>query len=79
VSALISEIARASEEQSASVGQFNATVTGLDNMTQRNAALAEQSTAAAASLAQQARELAAAIAVFTLDDRPGQQEPALAA
>ena len=79
VSALISEIARASEAQSASVGQFNATVTGLDNMTQRNAALAEQSTAAAASLAQQARELAAAIAVFTLGDRPGHQEPALAA
>ena len=73
VTALISVIARASEEQSYSVSQVTSAVTSLDTMTQSNAALAEQGTAAAVTLSRQARDLAAAIAVFSLSE-PGQRE-----
>jgi methyl-accepting chemotaxis protein len=65
VSELIAEIARASEEQAASVGSVGSTVTQLDEMTQRNAALAEQSSAAARALRGQAEGLTQAIAVFS--------------
>ncbi|HEU4621355.1 MAG TPA: methyl-accepting chemotaxis protein, partial [Burkholderiaceae bacterium] len=80
VNDLIGEIAKASDEQSISVGQVNTAVTDLDTMTQRNAALAEQSTAAAQSLSQQAEELAAAIAVFKLtNDEAGSKTQTAAA
>jgi methyl-accepting chemotaxis protein len=75
VNDLIAEIARASEEQSESVTQVNSAVTRLDTMTQSNAALAEQGTAAAVTLSQQAHDLAAAISVFSLADS-AQPEPA---
>ncbi|MFO1270625.1 MAG: methyl-accepting chemotaxis protein [Rubrivivax sp.] len=64
VNALIAEIARASDEQAASVGTVGGAVSHLDRMTQQNAALAEQSTAAAMSLRSQAEGLTRAIAVF---------------
>jgi len=64
VSLLISEIARASEEQAASVSSVGSAVGQLDQMTRRNAALAEQSTAAATALRSQAEGLTQAIAVF---------------
>ena len=77
VTELISVIARASEEQSSSVSQVTSAVTSLDTMTQSNAALAEQGTAAAATLSRQARDLAEAISVFSLSE-PGQREAVLA-
>jgi len=64
VNALITEIARASEEQAGAVSSVGSAVSHLDEMTQRNAALAEQSTAAAMSLRSQAQGLTQAIAVF---------------
>jgi methyl-accepting chemotaxis protein len=42
-------------------------VTQLDRVTQQNAALVEESAAAADSLSQQAAELVEAVSVFTLD------------
>ena len=71
VSTLIAEIARASEEQAESIGLVSATVQQLDTMTQQNAALAEQSTAAAGSLRDQAEGLQGAIAAFQLQHLPG--------
>jgi len=47
-------------------------VTQLDQMTQQNAALVEQSSAAAESLQEQAKRLAQAIAVFKLTPDGGQ-------
>jgi len=68
---LINAIARASVQQSASVGEVSVVVRELDETTQRNAALAEQTTAAAGSLAIQAQRLAHAVAVFQFGDDDG--------
>lgn len=64
VTALVSEIAAVSLEQASGVGQVHRAVTDLDNTTQQNAALVEQSAAAAASLNLQASRLAEAVAVY---------------
>jgi methyl-accepting chemotaxis protein len=63
---VIGEIARAAREQSSGLGEVNRAVTDLDQMTQQNAALVEQSAAAADSLRQQAARLAAASSSFRL-------------
>ena len=62
----IGEISTAANEQSDGIGQVNTAVTHLDQMTQQNAALVEQSAAAAESLREQAHRLASAVAVFRL-------------
>jgi methyl-accepting chemotaxis protein len=66
VNDLIGEITSATLEQSGGIGQVNQAVTQLDHMTQQNAALVEQSGAAAASLRQQADRLSDAVAIFRL-------------
>jgi methyl-accepting chemotaxis protein len=66
VSAIIGEIATAANEQSAGIGQVNQAVTHLEGMTQQNAALVEQSAAAAESLKQQASALEGVVAKFRL-------------
>ena len=63
---LIGEISRATQEQSAGVGLVNESVGELDGMTQQNAALVEQSAAAAISLKDQAERLAHAVGQFDL-------------
>jgi len=63
---IISEIAAAAREQSAGIGQVNGAVGQLDRMTQQNAALVEQSAAAAASMKEQADRLAEVVGVFRL-------------
>ena len=62
----IGEITAAVIEQSNSIGQVHGTVHQLDQMTQQNAAMVEQSAAAADSLKGQAGRLAAAVASFKL-------------
>jgi methyl-accepting chemotaxis protein len=66
VSDLIGEITSSTLEQSNGIGQVNQAVTQLDQMTQQNAALVEQSAAAAQSLRDQADTLAQAVSVFKL-------------
>jgi len=66
VSDVIGEITSSSNEQSDGIGQVNTAVNQLDQMTQQNAALVEQSTAAAESLRQQAHRLSEALAGFRL-------------
>ncbi len=66
VSDLISEISAATTEQTSGIGQVNDAVTQLDQMTQQNAALVEESAAAAESLRNQAQQLVGAVAVFKL-------------
>jgi methyl-accepting chemotaxis protein len=68
VTDLINEISAASVEQTTGIGQIGDAVTQLDQVTQQNAALVEESAAAADSLQQQASQLAQAISFFTLDD-----------
>ncbi len=50
VNALIGVISNATQEQSSGIGQVNVAVSQLDQMTQQNAALVEQSAGAAESL-----------------------------
>jgi methyl-accepting chemotaxis protein len=71
VADIIGEITAATSEQSTGVGQINTAINHLDQMTQQNAALVEQSSAAAESLRVQAQQLAQAIQVFkTAGSRP---------
>ncbi|MEH0168580.1 methyl-accepting chemotaxis protein [Paucibacter sp. JuS9] len=64
VSDMIGEIAASATEQRDGIAQVNVAVTGLDQMTQQNAALVEQSAAAASSLREQAQRLAEVVSVF---------------
>jgi methyl-accepting chemotaxis protein len=66
VSDIVGEISHAAGEQSQGIGQVNTAVAELDRMTQQNAALVEQSAAAASSLKDQALRLAGAVAAFKL-------------
>jgi methyl-accepting chemotaxis protein len=66
VSKLISEISSATQEQSHGIVQVNGAVTLLDQATQQNAALVEQSAAAAESLKRQAAHLAEVMSMFKL-------------
>ncbi len=68
VTDIIGEITAASSEQSDGIGQINGSVSQLDQMTQQNAALVEQSAAAAESLKDQTARLSQAVSVFRLDD-----------
>ncbi|OQW89498.1 MAG: methyl-accepting chemotaxis protein [Rhodoferax ferrireducens] len=69
VADVIGEITSASGLQSAEISGINQAIGGLDQMTQQNAALVEQSAAAAESLRDQADQLARAVAVFKTDGR----------
>jgi methyl-accepting chemotaxis protein len=64
ISTFIADITTAAQEQSQGIGQVNAAVGQLDQMTQQNAALVEESAAAAQSLREQASRLAEVVHVF---------------
>ncbi|MGZ5179885.1 MAG: methyl-accepting chemotaxis protein [Ramlibacter sp.] len=66
VQRIIAEITTASGEQSAGIGQVNTAVAELDRSTQQNAALVEESAAAAESLQSQARRLNESMQYFRL-------------
>jgi len=66
VSDMIGEVATGAADQSRRIGQIHGAVSQLDDMTQQNAALVEQSAAAADSLRQQLQLLAGAVAQFRL-------------
>ncbi|MEQ4616801.1 MAG: methyl-accepting chemotaxis protein [Corticimicrobacter sp.] len=64
VTDIMAEISSASQEQATGIDQVNQAVTQMDSVTQQNAALVEQAAAAAASLEEQARNVAEAVAAF---------------
>jgi methyl-accepting chemotaxis protein len=67
VSDIISEISASSSEQSAGIDQVNRSVSELDQSTQQNAALVEESAAAAQSMADQSAKLREMVSTFRLD------------
>ncbi len=67
VTDLMGEISAASHEQDQGVGQIGDAVHQMDQATQQNAALVEESAAAAASLQTQAQQLVGSVAVFKLN------------
>ncbi len=68
ITGIMTEIATASAEQGAGIEQVNDAVTQMDDMTQQNAALVEQTAAASASLEEQTRSLASAVSIFQLGE-----------
>ena len=67
VGEMVGEITSAFAEQSREIGEVNAAIGELDQMTQQNAALVEESAAAAESLKDQSLRLAHAVSVFQTD------------
>ncbi|SFU79543.1 Methyl-accepting chemotaxis protein [Pseudoduganella namucuonensis] len=77
ITAIMSEIVLAAQEQSAGIEQVNQAITQIDEMTQQNAALVEQAAAASESLKRQAGALSEAVGVFTLlESEAGAAAPA---
>jgi len=66
VTTLIAEITTASREQSEGISQVGETMTQMEKVTQQNAAMVEQASAAAGSLEEQSRALVSAVGVFRL-------------
>jgi methyl-accepting chemotaxis protein len=74
VAGIVDAIALASREQASGLAQINQAVAHLDGVTQQNAALVEETSAAAGALQQQAQALAGLMASFTLPEQ--EQNPA---
>jgi methyl-accepting chemotaxis protein len=68
VSDIMGEISSASLEQRTGIEQVNQAVVQMDQVTQQNAALVEEASAAAQSMAEQARTLQDAVAVFKIGE-----------
>ncbi|MCC4293881.1 methyl-accepting chemotaxis protein [Brevundimonas aurantiaca] len=64
IDGLVSEIAASAQEQAIGLAEVNTAVNQMDQVTQQNAAMVEQSTAASHSLAQEAQSLQASVARF---------------
>jgi len=79
VSAVISEITNASQEQTAGIDQIHMAVAQIDETTQQNAALVEEAAAASQSLNEQAAELEKLVNAFKInsnqDNIPKSQQP----
>ena len=77
VTDVLGEITAAASEQRDGIAQVNQAIGGLDQMTQQNAALVEESAAAAESLKAQAEHLAQAMQVFKLSRGAATARPVL--
>jgi methyl-accepting chemotaxis protein len=75
VADIIGEITAATSEQSNGISQVNTAVNHLDQMTQQNAALVEESTAAAQSLKEQSERLSQLVGTFKLDGEQRRAAP----
>jgi len=67
VTDIMGEITAASQEQTSGIEQINQAITQMDQVTQQNAALVEEASAAAQSLQEQAGSLVRAVSIFKLD------------
>jgi methyl-accepting chemotaxis protein len=72
VSAVVSDIANASIEQSSGIEQINKALTQMDEVTQQNSGLVEENAATAKTLEQQAKAMDERVAFFRLGDDSGQ-------
>lgn len=68
VASIVQEIASASQEQAIGVQEINSSIATMDEMTQQNSALVEESTASARALSDEAKKLAELMAFFSLDN-----------
>ena len=70
INELVREIASSAEEQAVGLSQVNTAVNQMDQGTQQNAAMVEESTAASHALAHEARELANLVSKFNIGNEP---------
>ncbi|NOZ42173.1 MAG: PAS domain-containing protein [Alphaproteobacteria bacterium] len=73
VATIVSEIANASSEQTQGIDEVNVAIAEMDDMTQQNSSLVEQSTAAARVLERQAAEMQRLMSFFNVGAGAGQQ------
>jgi methyl-accepting chemotaxis protein len=78
VSDIVAEIAAASREQATGLEQINTAVGQMDEMTQRNGALVEETSASAQSLSNQAEELATLVQRYKVSGQSAAVRPAVA-
>ncbi|MBP1857129.1 methyl-accepting chemotaxis protein [Rhizobium herbae] len=64
----VASIATAAREQATGLAEVNTAVNSMDQMTQQNAAMVEETTAASQTLAQESRELKSLLQTFRLSD-----------
>jgi methyl-accepting chemotaxis protein len=76
ISILISEIAASSREQSQGLAQVNTAVNEMDKVTQQNAAMVEQSTAASHALLSESEALGESVRIFKTSQAPAAGRPA---
>jgi methyl-accepting chemotaxis protein len=74
VATFVSEIAAATQEQSSGIEQVSKAVTGMDQMTQQNAALVEETNAALHSAQSQVDELRKVVSFFKTGDEDAAEE-----
>ena len=75
---IVTEIAASAQEQAAGLDQINTAINQMDQVTQQNAAMVEESTAASHALSRETEELSSLVGRFQLGDRQG-VAPVLAA
>ena len=75
---IVAEIAAASNEQASGIEQVNNAVMQMDEVTQQNAAVVEQTAASSGSMKEQAERLLERVAFFELDDARRSERPASA-
>ncbi|MEC8574775.1 MAG: methyl-accepting chemotaxis protein, partial [Pseudomonadota bacterium] len=78
ISGLVSEIAQSAEEQATALGEINTGVSQLDKVTQDNAAMVEETTAASHLLRSDAQRMAELMSTFKTDPVPGATQAATA-
>ncbi|MET0387331.1 MAG: methyl-accepting chemotaxis protein, partial [Polyangiales bacterium] len=76
VSDIIGEIDAASEQQASGIDQINTEVAQMDRNTQQNAAMVEETTAAAESMIEQTRAVADLVRFFRVEPEPARQPKA---
>jgi methyl-accepting chemotaxis protein len=77
VSGAVDGIARSADQQAKSLGEINIAISEMDGMTQQNAAMVEETSAAARNLVEEAERLAASVATFAIDEAAAHADVAL--
>ncbi len=77
VNGIMNDIANASIEQSSGINEINTAIAQMDEVTQQNAALVEENSAAAQALVDQANQLERLMRFFQVDDSQAQALPSL--
>lgn len=77
IDAVIADIAKSAQEQSAGLNQVNSALNQMDNVTQQNAAMVEEATAAATRLEREADSMSDVVGQFRIGASPKRNAPPL--